>query len=142
MKSAGRPFIQQTGGADMSSGRQEELVRPWRMPGSEWEQARRPKRQYGPRRQRGIGGATGGAISTVKQTNVQAGATVRAQSEQMVGTIESVDAQGAVISTGTARAKAPFSGLGRTSRGMVTYATRTDQRTRSSRRAVQAALSL
>ena len=42
----------------------------------------------------------------------------------MVGTIESVDATGAVVATGTARAKLPLTSFGRNNQGLVISLTR------------------
>ena len=42
----------------------------------------------------------------------------------VVGTVESVDETGAVVSTGRARARLPFSSFGRNGRGLVIAMTR------------------
>ena len=56
--------------------------------------------------------------------DVHAGVQVRDQTGGMVGTIESVDATGAVVATGTARAKLPLTSFGRNSQGLVISLTR------------------
>lgn len=70
--------------------------------------------------------STSGAVAPVTQADIQVGATVNDLSGQRVGAVESVDAQGAMVSTGTARAKIPFTSMGRTSTGLVTTATRAE----------------
>jgi hypothetical protein len=56
--------------------------------------------------------------------DVHAGVQVRDQTGGMVGTIESVDATGAVVATGTARAKLPLTSFGRNGQGLVISLTR------------------
>jgi hypothetical protein len=66
-------------------------------------------------------------VALATQADVKVGAAVIDQSGQPVGTVESVDAEGAVISTGTARAKVPFKGIGKTATGgLVTSVTKAD----------------
>ena len=64
------------------------------------------------------------AVVAVTEADVRAGATVNDQSGQLVGTVESVSAEGALISTGTARARIPFSAIGKTTTGLVTTVTK------------------
>ena len=72
------------------------------------------------------GSAGAGSLTPVTQAEVRTGATVRDQSGRTVGTVQSVNAEGAVISTGTASAIIPFNGLARSANGLVTSATRAD----------------
>ncbi|MDT9600647.1 hypothetical protein [Sphingosinicella rhizophila] len=65
-----------------------------------------------------------GAVVAVTEADVRSGATVTDQSGQPVGTVESVSAEGAVVSTGTARGRIPFSAIGKTSTGLVTTVTK------------------
>ena len=57
-------------------------------------------------------------------SDVAEGSTVRDTAGGLVGTIESVDESGAVVSTGRLRAKLPFSSFGRNGRGLVISLTR------------------
>lgn len=72
------------------------------------------------------GSAGAGSLTPVTQADVRTGATVRDRSGKTVGTVQSVNAEGAVISTGTASAIIPFNGLARSANGLVTSATRAD----------------
>ncbi len=65
-----------------------------------------------------------GAVQRATPDDLTTGATVLDPSGQTVGTIESVSAQGAVVSTGTARVTIPLSGFGKSDRGLVIGATR------------------
>ena len=51
----------------------------------------------------------------------------------MVGTIESADAAGAVVATGTVRAKLPLASFGRNGQGLVIAMTRPSSKPRSRR---------
>ena len=64
------------------------------------------------------------AASPVTISDVAEGSTVRDTAGGLVGTVESVDETGAVVSTGRLRAKLPFSSFGRNSRGLVISLTR------------------
>ena len=68
--------------------------------------------------------AQAGATTVATAADVQAGVQVRDQTGGMVGTIESVDATGAVVATGTARAKLPLTSFGRNNQGLVISLTR------------------
>ena len=64
------------------------------------------------------------APSPVTISDVTEGSAVRDTAGGLVGTVESVDENGAVVSTGRLRAKLPFSSFGRNSRGLVISLTR------------------
>jgi hypothetical protein len=64
-------------------------------------------------------GAQAGPVTQATAADIQAGASVRDQSGGMVGTIESVSAQGAVVSTGTVRAQVPITSFGKNAQGLV-----------------------
>lgn len=63
--------------------------------------------------------AGAGAVSQATAADIQAGAQVRDQAGAPVGTIESVSAEGAVVSTGTVRAQLPISSFGKDNQGLV-----------------------
>lgn len=58
--------------------------------------------------------------------DVRSGAEVRDTSGGLVGTIESVDAEGAIVATGSVRAKLPFSSFGKNGEGLVISVTRAE----------------
>jgi hypothetical protein len=60
-----------------------------------------------------------GPVSVATAADLRAGVQVRDQSGGIVGTLESPDASGAVINTGTARARLATSAFGRSSQGLV-----------------------
>ena len=64
------------------------------------------------------------APSPVTISDVTEGSAVRDTAGGLVGTVESVDETGAVVSTGRLRAKLPFSSFGRNSAGLVISLTR------------------
>src|SRR5690606_19447043 len=64
-------------------------------------------------------GAQAGPVTQATAADIQAGATGRDQSGGMVGTIESVSAEGAVVSTGTVRAQVPIASFGKNGQGLV-----------------------
>ena len=59
------------------------------------------------------------AATPVTLSDVREGSTVHDTQGGVVGTIESVDENGAVVSTGRARARLPFSSFGKNARGLV-----------------------
>ena len=59
------------------------------------------------------------AATPVTLSDVREGSTVHDTQGGVVGTIESVDENGAVVSTGRARARLPFSSFGKNGRGLV-----------------------
>jgi hypothetical protein len=68
--------------------------------------------------------AQGEAVMPVTISDVREGSAVHDMQGGVVGTVESVDARGAVVSTGQARARLPFSSFGRNGRGLVIAMTR------------------
>ena len=64
------------------------------------------------------------AVRPVTISDVRAGNAVHDTEGGVVGTVESVDERGAVVSTGRARARLPFSSFGRNGRGLVISMTR------------------
>ena len=65
------------------------------------------------------GTPAGGRIVAATRSDVRAGAEVRDTEGGLVGTVESVDSEGAVVSTGNVRAKLPFESFGKNDRGLV-----------------------
>ena len=59
------------------------------------------------------------AATPVTLSDVREGSTVHDTQGGVVGTIDSVDENGAVVSTGRARARLPFSSFGKNARGLV-----------------------
>lgn len=70
--------------------------------------------------------AEAGAIVDANVADVVAGATVYDNDGGEVGTIESVDAQGAVLSTGTVKARVPVASFGKNGKGLVIAMTRAE----------------
>ncbi len=66
------------------------------------------------------------APKAVTISDVREGSIVHDTQGGRVGTIESVDENGAVVSTGRARASLPFSSFGRDGRGLVISLTRAE----------------
>jgi hypothetical protein len=58
-------------------------------------------------------------VGPAAQADFRAGANVVDQAGGAVGTIESADASGAVVATGTVRAKLPLASFGRSTQGLV-----------------------
>lgn len=69
--------------------------------------------------------ASAGAVTQATAADIQAGAQVRDQAGAPVGTIESVSAEGAVVSTGTVRAQLPITSFGKDGQGLVIAMTKT-----------------
>lgn len=69
-------------------------------------------------------GSQAGATTPATAADLQAGATVYDTQGAMVGTIESADAGGAVVSTGMVRARLPLSSFARGGNGLVIAMTR------------------
>lgn len=69
--------------------------------------------------------AGGGTVTQATAADIQAGAQVRDQAGAPVGTIESVSAEGAVVSTGTVRAQLPITSFGKDNQGLVIAMTKT-----------------
>lgn len=70
--------------------------------------------------------AEAAAVTAATAADVRSGAEVRDTSGGLVGTIESVDAEGAVVATGSVRAKLPFSSFGKNGEGLVISVTRAE----------------
>lgn len=69
--------------------------------------------------------ASAGTVTQATAADIQAGAQVRDQAGAPVGTIESVSAEGAVVSTGTVRAQLPITSFGKDNQGLVIAMTKT-----------------
>ena len=63
-------------------------------------------------------------VTPVTLSDVEEGSPVHDPEGGLVGTVESVNENGAVVSTGSARARLPFSSFGRNGRGLVISMTR------------------
>jgi hypothetical protein len=68
--------------------------------------------------------AAGPTVAAVA-ADLRTGAPVHDQTGGLVGTIESADASGAVVATGTVRARLPLASFGRNNVGVVIAMTRT-----------------
>jgi hypothetical protein len=68
--------------------------------------------------------ATPGPVTAASQADIRTGVMVHDTSGAMVGTIESADASGAVVSTGSVRARLPLGSFGRNNQGLVIAMTR------------------
>ncbi len=60
-----------------------------------------------------------GPVTMADATDILQGVEVRGPEGELVGTIESVDSEGAVVSTGEIRAKLPFQSFGKNGLGLV-----------------------
>jgi preprotein translocase subunit YajC len=65
-------------------------------------------------------------VTAATAADVRAGVAVVDTQGGAVGTIESVDAEGAVVATGNVRAKLPISSFGRNAQGLVISLTRAE----------------
>lgn len=63
--------------------------------------------------------AEAGATVLAEPADFRAGAEVRDTAGDLVGTIEAVERDGAVVATGSVRAKLPLSSFGKNGRGLV-----------------------
>jgi hypothetical protein len=63
--------------------------------------------------------ATAGAVRAATAADLHSGAQVRDQSGGVVGTVESADATGAVVSTGSVRARLPLTSFGTNGQNLV-----------------------
>jgi hypothetical protein len=68
--------------------------------------------------------AEAGPVTAATAADVRAGIEVRDTKGGLVGTVESVDAEGAVVATGNVRAKLPFRSFGKNNLGLVISLTR------------------
>jgi hypothetical protein len=65
-------------------------------------------------------------VTPAAAADVKAGATVHDQKGGVVGKIESVDSEGAVVSTGTAKAKIPLSSIAKGEKGLTISMTKAE----------------
>lgn len=72
------------------------------------------------------GSAAAATVIAATEADLRVGAAVLDPQGGQVGTVESVDAEGAVVSTGNARAKMPVSSFGKNERGLVISMTRAE----------------
>ena len=72
------------------------------------------------------GAAGAGEIVVATPADLQAGVAVLDPQGGMVGTVEQVEADGAIVSTGNVRAKMPLESFGKNNRGLVISMTRAD----------------
>jgi hypothetical protein len=70
--------------------------------------------------------AEAGPVTALTAADVRAGMPVLDTEGGQVGTIESVEADGAIVATGEARAKLPFASFGRSEQGLVITMTRSE----------------
>jgi len=68
--------------------------------------------------------AAAGAVTAATAADVITGAQVRDTAGGVVGTVETVDADSAIVSTGTVRADVPIASFGRNGQGLVLSMTR------------------
>lgn len=59
-------------------------------------------------------------------SDIKAGASVYDESGALVGKVDSVDADGAIVNTGEARAEIPLSSFGKNDKGLVVSITKAD----------------
>jgi hypothetical protein len=69
---------------------------------------------------------SGEATAPITISDVRQGSAVHDPEGGLVGTVESVDERGAVVSTGRIRARLPFSSFARNARGLVISLTRAE----------------
>ena len=72
------------------------------------------------------GSAAAGGVQVASKTDVTTGAAVLDQSGAPVGKVESVTADGAVVSTGKVRAQIPFGSFGKSDKGLVIAMTKAE----------------
>jgi hypothetical protein len=65
-------------------------------------------------------------VAPATAADVKAGVTVHDQKGGVVGKIESVDSEGAVVSTGTTKAKIPLSAIGKGDKGLMIAMTKSE----------------
>lgn len=68
--------------------------------------------------------AEAGPVTEATAVDFRTGIEVRDPNGGLVGTVEAVDAEGAVVSTGSVRAKLPFRSFGKNNLGLVISLTR------------------
>jgi len=67
-----------------------------------------------------------GATTLATPADVKAGVMVHDQTGAMVGTVESVDAKGAVVATGKSRVQIPVASFGKNDKGLVLGTTKAE----------------
>ena len=67
-----------------------------------------------------------GTVTLATADDIKAGALVFDQSGAEVGKIDSVDADGAIVNTGKARAEIPLTSFGKSDKGLVVSVTKAD----------------
>ena len=65
-------------------------------------------------------------LTPATEADIKAGAAVYDAEGKAVGKIESADAKGAVVNTGSVKATVPLSGFGKSDKGLVISMTRTE----------------
>lgn len=71
-------------------------------------------------------GGGGGGVAAATAADLSDGAEVRDTQGGLVGTIASSDAEGAVVNTGSVRAKLPLASFGKNSQGLVISMTKSE----------------
>lgn len=67
-----------------------------------------------------------GQVAQAEATDIKVGAPVYDQTGALVGKVHSVDADGAVVNTGAARAEIPLSSVGKNDKGLVITVTKSE----------------
>ena len=67
-----------------------------------------------------------GQMTQATAADIKAGASVYDQTGALVGKVDSVDADGALVNTGKARAEIPLSSFGKNDKGLVVSVTKAD----------------
>jgi hypothetical protein len=67
-----------------------------------------------------------GAVTLATPADIKAGALVLDQTGAEVGKVDSVDADGAIVNTGKARAEIPLTSFGKSDKGLVVSVTKAD----------------
>lgn len=65
-------------------------------------------------------------MTQAKAADVKVGASVYDQTGALVGKVDSVDANGAIVSTGESRAEIPLSSVGKNDKGLVITVTKSE----------------
>ena len=67
-----------------------------------------------------------GQVTKATAADIKAGASVYDQTGALVGKVDSVDADGAIVNTGKARVEIPLSSFGKNDKGLVVSVTKAD----------------
>jgi hypothetical protein len=67
-----------------------------------------------------------GQVTRAKAADIKVGASVYDQTGALVGKVDSVGSNGAIVSTGEARAEFPLSSVGKNDKGLVITVTKSD----------------